>query len=76
VDPLASLIVTTPFISLGGVVATDSTQAEVNIGSRVSLDFADRVRQAAEAQDRSVSALIRTALRREIERTDPDTPAA
>jgi predicted transcriptional regulator len=42
------------------------------IGSRVPLDFADRVRQAAEADERTVSQFIRRALRREVERVNTD----
>ncbi len=38
------------------------------IGSRVPADFADTVRQAARAEDRSVGYLIRRALRHELER--------
>ncbi len=45
-----------------------ATDSHIVIGSRVPADFADSVRQAAEAEDRSVGYLIRRALRHELER--------
>jgi hypothetical protein len=64
---------TTPFISVGGSVVTASTQTAVTvIGSRVPIDFADRVRRAAEADERTVSQFIRRALRHEVERVNTD----
>jgi predicted transcriptional regulator len=46
-----------------------STQQHTTIGSRVPLDFAQQVRQAAEAEDRSIGSFIRQAIRNELERT-------
>ena len=39
------------------------------IGSRVPRDFAEQVRQAASAEDRTIGYLIRRAMRNELERT-------
>jgi predicted transcriptional regulator len=58
-------------------VTTGSTHTV--IGSRVPTEFAEDVRQAAEAEDRSVSYLIRRALGRELERVrngNADEPRA
>jgi predicted transcriptional regulator len=43
------------------------------IGSRVPMAFADAVRQAAQAEDRSIGYLIRRALRHELERVQHNT---
>lgn len=53
-------------------MATDTDRAVTVIGSRVPLDFADRVRQAAKADERTVSQFIRRALRHEVERVGAD----
>lgn len=54
-------------------MTTASTQPAVTvIGSRVPVDFAARVRQAAEADERTVSQFIRRALRHEVERVGID----
>jgi len=46
------------------------------IGSRVDRDFAERVRELAQSQDRSLGAVIRHALRRELAETTTDRPTA
>jgi len=42
------------------------------IGSRVPIEFAERVRRAAQAEDRSVSYLIKRSLQRELQRVSAD----
>jgi len=49
-------------------VSADSTQTAVTvIGSRVPVEFAERVRRAAEADHRSVSNFTRLALERAVQ---------
>lgn len=47
---------------------TSTRQGFITIGSRVDATLAERVRQAAEAEDRSISSFTRRALQREVER--------
>ncbi len=47
-----------------------NTQSVTVIGSRVPADFAERVRRAAAAEDRSVSNFIRRAVLHEVQRVD------
>jgi len=53
-----------------------STQTAVVIGSRVPADFAERVRQAAEAERRSVSNFTMLALEHEVQRVDTERTVA
>jgi predicted transcriptional regulator len=54
-----------------------STQTAVTvIGSRVPADFAERVREAAAAEDRSVSNFIKRAVEHEVQRVDAERTAA
>jgi predicted transcriptional regulator len=53
-------------------VAGSTHTAVTVIGSRVPVAFAERVRRAAEAEDRSVSYLIKRALEREVQRTEAE----
>ncbi len=54
-----------------------NTQAAVKvIGSRVSGEFAERVRRAAEAERRSVSNFAKVALEHEVQRVDAERTAA
>lgn len=54
-----------------------TTQANtIVIGSRVDPQFAERVREAARAEDRSLGSLIRRALQHELERVNTERPAA
>jgi predicted transcriptional regulator len=58
-------------------VTAGNTQTAVTvIGSRVPVAFAERVRRAAQAEDRSVSYLIKRALEREVQRVDAERTAA
>jgi predicted transcriptional regulator len=61
-------------------MSAGSTQTAVTvIGSRVPVAFAEDIRRAAEAEDRSVSYFIRRALRNEVQRVgidhQPEGPA-
>ena len=57
-----------------------NTQTAVTvIGSRVPAELAERVRRAAEAEDRTISNFIKRAVQREVQRVDVhrehETPA-
>jgi predicted transcriptional regulator len=52
---------------------TGSTQSAVTvIGSRVPTELAERVRRAAEAEDRTISNFIKRAVQREVQRVDAE----
>ena len=53
-----------------------NTQTATVIGARVPVDFAERVRRAAQAEDRSISNYIKRALEREVQRVDAERTAA
>jgi predicted transcriptional regulator len=59
------------------VAVAGSTQNAVTvIGSRVPIELAERVRRAAEAEDRTISNFIKRAVQHEVQRADADTIAA
>jgi predicted transcriptional regulator len=55
---------------------TTATRSTTILHTSVDLELADRVRQAAEAQDRSVSYLLRRAITRELANNDHNTQQA
>jgi Ribbon-helix-helix protein, copG family len=60
-------------VNNGQSLTMPSTTSEKTIlHSSVDLEFAERVRQAAEHEDRSVSYLIRRALTRELSAYEPE----
>jgi predicted transcriptional regulator len=57
-------------------VEAGNRQSVTVIGSRVPADFAERVRRAAAAEDRSVSNFIKRAVEHEVQRVDAERTAA
>lgn len=57
-------------------MAAGTTQAVTVIGSRVPIELAERIRRAAEAEDRTISNFARRALQHELERVDAERTAA
>ncbi len=56
---------------------TGSTHTAVTvIGSRVPVELAERVRRAAEAEDRTISNFIKRAVQHEVQRVDAERTVA